>query len=89
MSSLARGQNGEQVIELVQADDQYSDGEGDGARISPRGEKGEPNFNTTNRKRHLKFTETQGLKTLVDSASLDLKKYDTVNMVDPLFKQTT
>ena len=29
------------------------------------------------------------MKTLVDSAVLDLKNFDTVNMVDPLFKQTT
>ena len=57
MSSLARGQNGEQVIELVQADDQFSDQE-DGGKLSPRGEKEAGHFNTTNRKRHLKFTET-------------------------------
>ena len=29
------------------------------------------------------------MKTLVDSESLDLKKYDTVNQVDPLFHKTT
>jgi len=41
----------------VQADDQFSDQE-DGGKLSPRGEKEAGHFNTTNRKRHLKFTET-------------------------------
>ena len=44
---------------------------------------------SANRKRVLKFTDTQGEKTLETKEKLDLAKYDTVNMIDPLFKKTT
>lgn len=92
MSCLARNQNGEQVIELVQnqdGDDFSEDEAGEGGLGGDPRREAKINANTTNRKRNLKFSENDGKKTLVDSNSLDVKAYDTVSLVDPLFKQTT
>ena len=89
MSSLARNQNGEQIIELVQNQDNDDFSEEDGGPIDMRGGKEVKHANTTNRKRQLKFTDTQGLKTLAEQNHIDLREYDQVNMIDPLFKQTT
>ena len=55
-------------------------------------EEGQPKAkeaNTAARKRNLKFTDTDGEKTLEPAEKIDLAKYDVMHMVDPLFKQTT
>ena len=39
--------------------------------------------------RKIHYSETQGEKTLCADEALDVDKYETANMLDPLFKQTT
>lgn len=83
VSSLARNQGGEQVIELLhnENDNELSDDGGNDLK----GGKEIKHANTTNRKRQIKFLDTQGQKTLMEEKQIDLREYDTVNMVDPLF----
>ncbi len=52
-------------------------------------ETGNQNSNNKKKKRVLKFTDTQGERTLEKEKNLNVVQFDTELMIDPLFRQTT
>ena len=80
------GIQGETEIELILAQQEGDHNNEDGDF------KQNDNENTEEKKkkkRVLKFTDSQGLKTLESEKNLNVVTFDTEAMIDPLFKQTT
>lgn len=81
------GAAGDEELELIgQEDDDQENGDnqGDGEDREDAEE-----AKKKQKKRILKFNDTQGEKTLEKLANLDLVKFDTELLVDPLFRMTT
>jgi len=83
------GLQGEQEIELIMHDGEHKE---ENKQEGEDAEEGKDLENSGNKKkkRVLKFTDAQGLKTLDKPENLVLDaNFDTEALVDPLFKQTT
>ena len=79
------GRNGEEVFEIVAEDDEEEAKQSE-ANKDPENQ---PSQEKKQRKRFLKFNDTQGQKTLEKEENINLREIDTEFLVDPLFRQTT
>lgn len=80
------GMSGDQEIELIYPNEE-AELDANGRPIEK--DNIDPNSEKKKRKRVLKFNDGDGEKTIEKAENLNLMKFDTELMIDPLFKQTT